>query len=191
MSTKIFPFLFRRWRKNKAYSVLNIFGLAIGIACAGLIFLWVEDERHYDDFNIKKDRLYNVEVNLMNPDGNVWTIGSTPRPLMEVLKTEIPGVRNAARVSDDNRKILLGRGDKSLYALGRHADSSVFSMFTLPFVAGDPRTAFNQIYSLVLTEKEARKIFGPGVSVASMIGKSLHVDNERDYTVIPSTRKDH
>jgi hypothetical protein len=80
MSTQIFPFLFRRWRKNTAYSVLNIFGLAIGIACAGLIFLWIEDERSYDNFNVKKDRLYNVEVN-MNADGNVWTMGSTPRPL--------------------------------------------------------------------------------------------------------------
>jgi putative ABC transport system permease protein len=181
MSTKIFPFLFRRWRKNKAYSVLNIFGLAMGIACAGLIFLWIEDERSYDNFNVKKDRLYNVEVNI-NADGNVWTIGSTPRPLVDVLKTEIPGVRNAARVSDGDRKILLGWGDRSLYALGRHADSSVFSMFTLPFVAGDPKTAFNQIYSLVLTETEARKVFGP-VPAASLIGKSLHVDNIRDYTV--------
>jgi len=181
MSTKIFPFLFRRWRKNKAYSVLNILGLAIGIACAGLIFLWIEDEHSYDNFNVKKDCLYNVEVNLKG-DGNLWTIGSTPRPLVDVLKTEIPGVRNAARVSDDNRKILLGWGDRSLYALGRHADSSVFSMFTLPFVAGDRRTAFNQIYSLVLTEKEARKVFGP-VPAASLIGKSLHVDNIRDYTV--------
>ena len=101
---------------------------------------------------------------------------------MDVLKKEIPGVRNAARISDGDRKILLGWGDRSLYALGRHVDSSVFSMFTLPFVAGDPRTAFNQIYSLVLTETEARKIFG-SVPAASLIGKSLHVDNIRDYTV--------
>ncbi len=181
MSTKIFPFLFRRWRKNKAYSVLNIFGLAMGIACAGLIFLWIEDERSYDNFNTKKDRLYKIEVN-MAVDGNVSTIGSTPRPLMDVLKKEIPGVRNAARASDENRKILLGWGDRSLYATGGYADPSLFSMFTLPFVAGDPRTAFNQIYSLVLTETEARKIFGP-VPAASLIGKSLHVDNIRDYTV--------
>src|ERR1700722_18908221 len=117
----------------------------------------------------------------MNPDGNIWTIGSTPRPLMDVLKTEIQGVRNDAPVQEGDRKILLGWGDRSLYALGRHADSSVFNMFTLPFVAGDPRTAFNQIYSLVLTEKEARKVFGPGAPVASLIGKSLRVDNERDY----------
>jgi putative ABC transport system permease protein len=84
MPTKIFHSLFRRWRKNKAYSLLNIFGLGIGIACAGLIFLWTEDERHYDDFNARKDRLYNVEINIKNPDGNVWTIGSTSRPLMEL-----------------------------------------------------------------------------------------------------------
>jgi len=182
MSIKIFPFLFRRWRKNKAYSVLNIFGLAIGIACAGLIFLWTEDERSYDNFNVKKDRLYNVEVN-MNVAGNIWTIESTPRPLVDVLKTEIPGIRNAARFSGGDRKILLGWGDRSLYATGGYADSSLFSIFTLPFVAGDPRTAFNQLYSLVLTEKEARKVFGRGIPFASLIGKSLHVNNERDYTV--------
>ena len=54
---------FRSLTKNKAYSFLNIFGLAIGIVCAALIFLWVEDEVNYDSFNLKKDRLYEVREN--------------------------------------------------------------------------------------------------------------------------------
>src|SRR6185436_5520442 len=90
------------WRslwKNKTYSFLNIFGLAIGIACAGLIFLWVNDEITFDNVNTKKDRLYAVKVNY-EYGGNLFTMGSTPRPMASALKQEIPGIANTCRVSD-------------------------------------------------------------------------------------------
>jgi len=158
MLKNFFGPLFRQWRKNRIYSALNIFGLSIGIACAGLIFLWVEDEHDFDKGNIKKDQLYAVRVT-MNQDGYVFTMGSTPRAMAATLKAEIPGVRNATRFSDEDVKALFGYGDRSLYEQGRYADSSFFSMLTVPFLAGDPATAFRQLYSVVLTEKAARKIF--------------------------------
>src|ERR1700684_1809431 len=72
------------WR-NKTYSFLNIFGLAIGIACAGLIFLWVEDELNWDVNNAKRSQLYQLEVNTTS-DGNNFTMGSTPRPMGKAMK---------------------------------------------------------------------------------------------------------
>ena len=69
MIKNYFKTTIRNLSKNKGYSFLNIFGLAIGIACAGLIFLWAEDEVTFDNANVKKDRLYQLNVN-MTVDGN-------------------------------------------------------------------------------------------------------------------------
>ncbi|MDQ2751430.1 MAG: ABC transporter permease, partial [Bacteroidota bacterium] len=79
MFTNFFKTTFRSLLKNKRYSFLNIFGLAIGIACAALIFLWVEDEMSFDSNNLKKDRLFIVKTNNKVDDG-VFTHSSTPGP---------------------------------------------------------------------------------------------------------------
>jgi putative ABC transport system permease protein len=165
--------------KNKTYSFLNVLGLAIGISCAGLIFLWVEDEVNYDNFHVKKDRLYRVNVNA-DFDGNVYTMGSTPRPLAAAIMKEIPGIANAARFSDVGQRLLCRVGDKSLYLSGRLADSSLFSMFTLHFSQGNARNAFSQLYSLVITKSTAKKLFEDDKDV---IGKIVRVDNKENYTV--------
>src|ERR1700749_141458 len=89
---------FRNLWKNKAYSFLNIGGLAIGIACAGLIFLWSADEMTFDSFNIKKERLYSVQVNAKY-SSNSFTMGSTPRIMAQTIKAEIPGIANTCRIS--------------------------------------------------------------------------------------------
>lgn len=193
MSQNFFRATFRGWWKHKTFSFLNVFGLAVGIACAGLIFLWAEDERSFDESQLKKDRIYSVQVN-MNFDGTIYTMGSTPRLLAAALQTEVPGILNTARVYPEDKNALFrinpggagGVGDtevKSVYAVGRYADSSLFSMLTLPFVAGDPKTAFKELYSLVPTEKTVAKFFGPGQSPASVLGRTLRVDNKQDYTV--------
>ncbi len=166
------------WR-NKTYSFLNIFGLAIGIACAGLIFLWAEDEMTFDNVHVKKDRLYKVNVN-KTFDGNLYTMSSTPRPLAGALKKEMPGIVNAARVIDEDQRSLFSFGNKSLYAAGRYVDSSLFSMLTLPFVQGNAHDAFRQLYSLVITEKTAKKFFGEEKNV---IGKTVRVDNSQEYVI--------
>src|SRR5213078_2033976 len=98
-----FKTTFRNLRKNKSYSFLNIFGLAIGIACAGLIFLWAEDELNWDNNNVKKDKIYQLEVN-MTYGGNNFTMGSTPRPMGSAMKAEIPGIANTARFSDQDQR---------------------------------------------------------------------------------------
>src|SRR5579871_2622460 len=127
--------------KTKSYRALNIFGLAIGIACGGLIFLWVEDELTFDNFQAKKDRLYQVEVN-MSYGGNDFTMSSTPRPMGAAMQQEIPGIANTTRYSDQDHRLLFSFDDKSMYAAGRYADPSLFSMFTFDFIEGNPKNPF-------------------------------------------------
>ncbi len=178
MFTTYFKTALRSLYKNKGYSFLNIFGLAIGIACAGLIFLWVEEEVNWDDFQVKKERLYFVREN-QKYDTYTATFGSTPGVLAPAMKAEIPGVANACRIYDEDN-VLFTIGDKAVYAAGDYADASLFSMFTLPFVQGNAKTAFTQRYSLVITQKTAKKFFGTEKDV---IGKTVRVDNKQDYVI--------
>jgi len=169
----------RNFWRNRTYSFLNIFGLAIGIAFAGLIFLWIEDEVDFDSIHAKKANLYQVKVN-MKYGGGGFTMESTPRPMASSLMKDIPGVVNAGRMSDEDRRLLFNIDGKSLYAAGRFADPSLFNMFTFRFVEGNPENPFPQLYSLVLTEKAAIKFFGKSRNVT---GRIVRVNNSKDYAV--------
>ncbi|HEX5153759.1 MAG TPA: ABC transporter permease [Parafilimonas sp.] len=179
MFKNFFKTTLRNLLKNKVYSFLNIFGLAIGIACAGLIFLWAEDELNWDNNNIKKGQLYQLQVN-MTLGGNDFTIGSTPRPMGKAIQAEIPGVVDAARVSDRGQRLLFNDGNKSLYLTGLFADPSLFNMFSFDFIRGDPKNPLPQLYSLVLTENAVKKFFGDEKNV---VGKTIRVDNKQEYVV--------
>lgn len=170
---------FRNLWKNKTYSLLNIGGLAIGIACAGLIFLWVGDELTFDHVNTKIDRLYAVSVNL-DANGTLYTMGSTPRVMAQTMKAEIPGIADVCRISDSDQKLLFSFDDKAVYATGKYADASLFNMFTIPFVQGDAKNAFSQLHSVVITEQTAEKFFGTEENV---VGKTVRMDNQQDYVV--------
>src|SRR5437868_8843522 len=98
MIKNYFKTTFRNLWKNKTYNFLNIFGLAIGIASSALIFLWVEDETTFNSNFGKRDYLYHVMRNEKN-DGKISTNGSTPGPLAQALKSEMPGIKNAGRLS--------------------------------------------------------------------------------------------
>jgi predicted permease len=181
---------FRNLWKNKTYSFLNIFGLAVGITCAGFIFLWVEDESNYNHNNCKRDQLYQVLENQAY-EGKTYTFSATPGLLAPTMKEEIPGVKNTCRFTWD-RYTLFSLGDKAIYETGFYADSSVFSMLTLPFVQGKKETAFNQLHSVVISEKMAKKFFPQDAAhndARNIIGKTLKVDNKEEY-VISGVMKD-
>ena len=178
MFKNFFKTTFRNLWKNKGYSFLNIFGLAIGIACAGLIFLWVEDELNWDQFNTKKDSLYRIREN-QKYDTYVATFGSTPAPMAPAMQQDIPGVANTCRIIGYNTK-LITIGNKAMYAFPNYADASLFSMFTFPFVQGNAKTAFKELHSMVITQATSKKFFGDEKNV---IGKTVRVDNKQDYVI--------
>ena len=149
---------FRNLWKNKTYSFLNILGLSVGITCAALIFLWVEDELTYDHHNDKKDVLYQVYEHQAY-EGKIYTFSATPGVLAQGMKDEFPAVKNSCRTTWQ-QTVLFSKGDKSIYEDGYYADSSIFKMFTLPLIQGRPEHVFNQVHSLVISEKMSRKFLG-------------------------------
>ncbi len=168
----------RNLRKNRTYSFLNIFGLAIGIGCAGLIFLWVESEMSYDSMYPKKTLVYQVFTNHFY-SGEVRTFDDTPGLLGPAMQSEIPGVVSTCRTTWANPLISDGK-DQGLFKGGMYAEPSVFGMFSLQFVEGDPKTAFRELYSMVITEQTAKDVFG---SEKDIVGKTLKFDNKQNYTV--------
>ena len=160
--------LMKLLRVNKGYNGLNIFGLAIGIACAGLIFLWVQYELTFDNEHVNKSKLYEVKVT-ETQDGYTFTMGSTPRPMAATMKTDIPGIKQTARYLDFDSRMLVHTGGKSLYAMGRFCDPEVFQMFSFQFTAGDPAHPFPQLHSLVITSSEAKKLFGTDRGVINKV----------------------
>jgi len=178
MFKNYFKTAFRNLWKNKTYSFLNVFGLAVGIACAGLIFLWVEDEWSYNHNNTRKDQLYQVLENQAY-EGKTYTFAATPGLLAPVMKDELPGIKNTCRLTW-NQYTLFGLGEKTIYERGFYADSSLFSMFTVTFVQGNKENAFQQLHSLVISEKMAKKFFG---DQSDILGKTLKVDNKEEYVI--------
>jgi putative ABC transport system permease protein len=168
---------FRNLWKNKGYSFLNIGGLAVGIACAGLILLWVEDELTFNHYFSNRDNLYKIK-DRQTYDGNTFTFDATPGPLAQGMKSEIPGIKNTARSTwGDN--LLFTLNDKVIYEQGNFVDAPFLTMFQLQFIKGDAKDAFAQLHSLVISETMAEKFFG----TTDVIGKSLKVDNKQDYIV--------
>ncbi len=173
MFTAYFKTTIRNLWRNKSNSFLNIFGLAIGIACAGLIFLWTEDELSYDNMHAKRDWVYKVMVN-NKYEANVLTHSSTPGLMAPAMREEIPGIAATCRTSEGLSSQLFTVGDKPVFAYGLYAEPTLFTLFTLPFVQGNARQAFSQLHSLVITEKTAQKFFG---TTQNVIGKTVRVDN--------------
>jgi putative ABC transport system permease protein len=173
-----FQNILRSLRMNRAHSLLNIFGLAVGLACAGLIFLWVEDELSFDNNNLKKDRIFLVNVNESASTG-IITHSSTPGALAAALPEMINGVAGTSRATDP-MPVLFHFGDKAIDATGIYADPSLFDLFTLPFAAGNAKSAFAQPYSIVLTAQAARKFFG---DTRGCIGKTVVMDDKQGYVV--------
>lgn len=168
---------FRNILRNKTYSILNIFGLAVGIACAALILLWVEDELSYNHFFPNRNNLYIVK-DKQTYEGKTSVFDATPGPLAQAIKAEIPGIRTTAR-STWGSSLLFTLADKSIYETGRHVDASFIKMFSIPFIKGNVATAFSQLHSVVVSEKMAMKFYGS----TDIIGKTLKVDNKQDYVV--------
>lgn len=177
MIKNYFKTTFRHLRKNGTYSFLNITGLAVGIACAALIFLWVEDELTFNRNFGKHDLLYHVMQNEKS-DAGISTNGSTPGPLAAAVKAEIPGIANSGRLSWAMDE-LVELGDKSVKENGMYADPSVLSMYSLPFVYGNPTTALNDPNSVVISETMSKKFFGD----ANPVGRVLKMNAQAAYSV--------
>lgn len=145
------------WRK-RAYTLINVTGLAVGMACCFLIFLYVHFELSYDQFHQKADRIYRV-VGDLKSSGETLHWYETPGPLARTIKSEFPQVQEVTRFI--NGSVLIRKGNfKFQETHTLWADSSIFSVFDFPLKYGDPNTALKEPNSIVLSETAALKYFG-------------------------------
>jgi ABC-type antimicrobial peptide transport system permease subunit len=156
---------------------LNISGLAIGMAVALLIGLWVYDQYSYDKFLPDYQRLYQVRRNF-NSNGTILNFTSTSLRLAGTLRTQVPEIETVAEVDGINQHVLLYK-DKRFYIPGITIGSEFLKMFAYPMVAGNPGTALAETYSIVLTQSTAAALFGRD----DPMGKMVRIDNKHDLKV--------
>jgi putative ABC transport system permease protein len=165
-------------RRQKAFSLINISGLAIGLTICMLIMLWVADEWSFDRFHSNAGQIYRVyrDESAVQPNS---TSALTPPPMAAALKADFPEIAKSTRFGYW-RKQLVTYGDKSFNEPNyRNADPDFFTMFSFPLLRGNPETVFDNPYSVILTETTARKYFGQ----EDPLGKTLTVNNTYDIVV--------
>ena len=177
MIINFFKIAFRNLLRNKAFSAINIIGLAGGMAAAILILLWIQDEVNYDGFHKNKDRIYEV-WNRVSRDGKISCWNSVSEPTARVLEKDIPEIERAVRAGSGN-DMLLSVGDKKMMRSGSFADTGFFQMFSFPLLKGNAATALNDMHSIVISEKMAKSLFGN----EEAMGKIIKVENKDNYTI--------
>ncbi len=178
MLRNYFKIAFRNLKKNKGFTSINIVGLAIGMASAMLILLWVNFQFGFNKNFPKTDHLYIVgSQEATDKDTATWF--STPKPLAATVKEEISGIKNVSRLSR-TRGFLFTVGDKKVPArIGVFVDSSFLNMFELPLYNGNRNTMLINPNSIVLTEKLADNLFG----TTEALGKTIKLDSANILTV--------
>jgi putative ABC transport system permease protein len=178
MIKNFFLIALRNISRQKVFTFINVFGLAIGLAASLLILLWVQDELSFDKFNLKGENIYRVEEDQFY-SGERYHVTVTPHPSGPVWKEKIPEIVEQTRINRLPR-ILFRFGDKVFFeSTVVAADSGFFKMFTLPFVSGDPETALRAPHSIVLSQKLADKYFGK----ENPIGQVFTLENKIQFVV--------
>lgn len=150
----------RKIRRQKGYAVINIAGLAVGLACCAVMLLWVRDERSFDRFHASGDSIYRVIKK--TTDNNATMLDArTPYPLGPAIREKVPEILNFCRYQGfENQSLKYKEKTITLPDFLGTADPSFFEMFTFPFVEGDSKTSLTESHSIILTESTALRIFG-------------------------------
>lgn len=163
--------------RNKLFSFINIAGLAVGLSVGLLVIAILTDLLAYDQFHEKKDRIYRIITHHQGYGNPEMKLASTSVKAGRQIRADIPGVEEVTVLRSGfggDAQI----GEKKIPVEGKWADNSFFRVFSFPLVAGDPKTALNEPYSLVLTEQTAHKLFGDD----NALGRTIRFDS-LDYTV--------
>ena len=177
MLKNYFKSAIRNLLRQKTYSVINITGLALGIAIAIFILLYVVTELSYDNYHQYKDRIYRV-AQLEKTQHHTSIDPSTAPPLAPALKRDFPEVQEAARVITSNSRTV--KYGEKVFTEERfmYADPELFAILTIPFIQGDQTTALQRPGTIVLSQRIAKKYFGD----VSPLGKTIMV-NERPFEI--------
>ena len=173
----------RNLLKYKGYSLINVIGLALGLAGCILMLLYIRYETSYDDYNLKKDRMYRIEDNL-NLGGNVNKFIVTPPPWGPLLLADYPSIENMVRLRQLFEQQLVQFEDRSVHGNASFfADSTLFDVFTLPLARGTPATALTRPHTVVISESIADICFGETDPVGNLITLDLGEGSTLPLTV--------
>ncbi len=178
MIKNFFKVAVRNLWKQKGYSFLNIFGLAMGMTCSLLILLWIRDEKSMDGFHAKGNRLYSV-FERQYYDGKIESGHYTPGVLAAEMKKVLPGVEMASGFSE-NGKSTFQAGDKIIKEDVSFAGADFFRMFSYPLLQGTEAAALSSPVSISISRKMAIAFFG---SPESAIGRTIRYENRKDLTI--------
>ncbi|MFO7446622.1 MAG: ABC transporter permease [Ignavibacteriaceae bacterium] len=178
MLKNFFKITIRNLLRNKVYSFINIFGLSIGIACFILISLFVKDELTYDTFNKNADRVFRLN-SYYKIGENRFNLANSPVPLGPVLKEEYPEIKNIVRIQYGYNSYVK-KGDEYIQEENfLYADSTLFDIFSIEFVTGNPKTALTKPNSIVITTRAAEKFF----SGKNPMGERVILSNKTEFLV--------
>lgn len=163
----------RYFRKNKVFSVINILGLAFGMAVCILIFQYISFEESYDDFHEQKDLIYRIILKNYSNHELQFASAQVPRPLGKVLKEDLPEVLDFVRLHEEDEVVVTYKENSYLEDLVYYADSSFLTMFSFPLLTGDPVTAISKPNTAVISESMSEKYFGE----ENPISKEILVDD--------------
>ncbi len=171
MLRNYFTVALRHLLKNKTFSLINIFGLSIGVACCTLLALYIQDEFNYEKHFKDHNRIYRL-VTTFSKEGNSDIFPRVSPPIATDLAELLPEIESAARVVElpNTEQFLVQYKDKTFYEKkGVLADSTFFEIFNYPFLAGEASTALDAPSSVVITEELSRKIFGDQSGIDELI----------------------
>lgn len=164
----------RNIRRHKVYSLINILGLSIGVACCLLLALYIQDETLYDKHHENLGNLYRITTHIHGVQG-LSNMGSCSPPIAQAMKAEIPEVEIAARLINPpgvNQNLIRYEDNIFYESDGYLADSTLFDIFTYTFLEGHPEKALVNANSVVITNTLAKKLFGD----ESALNKSIYID---------------
>ncbi len=169
----------RRIRRQRVYSLINVAGLAVGLACCATIILYVTNELTYDSFHPDAGRIYRLASHQKNPVGDS-RFASSPGPLGPALAAAFPQVAKAARVvppPENADHVLVVQGERRFFEKRVwFVDAEIFQIFRMPVLQGDPGPSLARPYTVVLTESAARKYFGDAPAVGRVVQVEIDYD---------------
>src|SRR5580658_3080506 len=176
---------FRSLRKSKGFTALNIIGLAAGLGVCLLIVLYVTDELSYDRYNVNADRIYRVDEDAYI-NNTRFVAATTSKFFGPALVASYPKIQQMVRFRNPGDLLVKKGNDHVLDHHFTFADSTIFKVFTLPMIAGDPNTALNSPHSIVIDESAARRYFNS----TDVIGRTLEIGSDNTPLKITGVIRD-
>lgn len=185
MFRNYFKTAFRNLWRNKVFSIINITGLSVGLACCMLIFLYGKDELSYDRFHKNVANIYHLTADFISPDGHVGKSSSTGMMPGPNFAAQVPEIESFVRIQSGN--FTIKKGNEVFDQESLFVDSNFFSVFTFPLLEGNPATALQDIHSVVLSEEVAKKYFGNQKALGKFLDLKVN-DTFRTFSVTGVTK---